>query len=706
MKRLLLSILLLVFYPVGAWTQQDSLIADKLSIVFDSPQSGELPDGETQNDYVAQVLNLVNVASEIRAGRANQLAESIESSLPDYLTSMAGFTTTPAKTAAFYAASRLLQTSKKPVPAGLQKLLNQAKAGAKQVLSEKCYELLLVCKEKGCIPIPTSLRPVDVNKVDPMGWHYLVDSHCGFKNWKRWKFWQFGQGCGPPLGITACTGSEDSSATPPAETSDTTANYQQPQEMPDQDTQNDYAMQVLNLIHIASEIRAGRSNQLLESIESSLPTYLSEMTSFTKTPLKTATFYTAGLLFRASKKPVAADVQALMDGARGEAKQVLSEQCYELLLVCKEKGCVPLPISLRPVDVNKVDPMGWHYLVDSHCGFKNWKRWKFWQFGQGGGPPLGVTACTGSEESSTQRVPESQRLPEGAIFASATVDPETTIEVQQPGYALIATAEVVNVKRVNPGDRLDARTTSSIHFDDGTGLLINTLKKTALPVAATAGLVSLLTRDQRHPLPVQNGSTTLYIGSDQPFANAAIAVDNQNRIPSVTQAVFLNRNGDMVGQLSTFKNLPLKANSKIAIRELNASGATLREANVEGGVLDGTPAVTFNKINYAPGEKGELLIGNQDNYQKLLNMTSFGGATTLQSEPVRIIPLSDLRGLPSQVPYGTTRISFEAVHPGQARVAVIMPRAVPPKPVSNPGNDEGLKQANATFERWQSQFAK
>jgi hypothetical protein len=51
-------------------------------------------------------------------------------------------------------------------------------------------------------------------------------------------------------------------------------------------------------------------------------------------------------------------------------------------------------------------------------------------------------------------------------------------------------------------------------------------------------------------------------------------------------------------------------------------------------------------------------------------------------------------------------LSFEAVHPGQARVAVIMPGAVPPKPVANPGNDEGLKQANAAFEQWRSQFGK
>src|SRR5437016_13229777 len=103
MKRLLFGMSLLIFYPVAAWTQA-SLIAKTHSITFASPQSEGLPDEEIQNDYAAQVLNLIHVASEIRAGRANQLVESIEDSLPDYLTSMAGFTKSPAKTATFYAA--------------------------------------------------------------------------------------------------------------------------------------------------------------------------------------------------------------------------------------------------------------------------------------------------------------------------------------------------------------------------------------------------------------------------------------------------------------------------------------------------------------------------------------------------------------------------------------------------------------------------
>jgi hypothetical protein len=354
--------------------------------------------------------------------------------------------------------------------------------------------------------------------------------------------------------------------------------------------------------------------------------------------------------------------------------------------------------------------MGWHYLIGSNCGFKTWKQWKFWRFGQGCGPPIGVTACTGSETSSTQppnvTLADSQRLPAGAVFASASVTPDSTIEIMQPGYALVAMADVVSVKRVNPGDHLDAKTTSSIHFDDGTGLLINKVTKIGAPIAATVGLVSLISHDSPHPVPVNNGSTTMYVGSDQPFANAAIAVNNQNKLPDVTYAACLNQKGERTGQLSAFKNLQVQPGSAIAIRKLDNNGTILQETKLGAGVLDGTPKISFDKATYKPGQRGQLLIENQDNYKKLLDDTRFGGAEKLASEVIRIVPLSDVKGLPSQTPYGTTSLSFEAVHPGQARVAVIMPGAVPPKPVANPGNDEGLKQANAAFEQWRSQFGK
>src|SRR5262249_51558009 len=133
------------------------------------------------------------------------------------------------------------------------------------------------------------------------------------------------------------------------------------------------------------------------------------------------------------------------------------------------------------------------------------------------------TATTGQVKATPEL------LPEGAMFATATVSPDTTIEVQQPGYAIIVTAEVLGKKRVNLGDKLNAGSTSSIGFDDGTGVVVekpkngDTGKLLAIGggIAATIGSVALLDRGHPQALPIQNGSATMYVAADQPFSTPA-----------------------------------------------------------------------------------------------------------------------------------------------------------------------------------------
>ena len=111
-----------------------------------------------------------------------------------------------------------------------------------------------------------------------------------------------------------------------------------------------------------------------------------------------------------------------------------------------------------------------------------------------------------------------------------------------------------------------------------------------------------------------------------------------------------------------------------------------RRVNAEAGGspwVDGSPSAEglADKCTRPPWigwEKGELLVGNQENYQKVLSMTRFGGASNLANEPIRLIPLSDVKGLPAETPFRTTTLHFVTVHPGEARVAVCFPRAVPP----------------------------
>jgi hypothetical protein len=297
-------------------------------------------------------------------------------------------------------------------------------------------------------------------------------------------------------------------------------------------------------------------------------------------------------------------------------------------------------------------------------------------------------------------------LAPGAVFATASVMPDTTIEIQQPGYALIATADVVSAKRVKPGDHLDAKTTQSVQFDDGTGMLVSIAEKVGVPLTATVGLFSLLSHDQPYPLPINNGSTTMYVGSDRPFSTPALAIDNVNKPPGTTSAVFLNSEGKKVGKLSTFTGLKAQDTSNIMVRTLDDKSATLEQGGIEGGLLNGTPMATFDKPSYNAGEKGRLLFANQESYQKLVEMTKFGGAANLRSEPIRIIPLSDVKGLPTETAFRTTALSFTAVHAGEARVAVYFPRAAPPRPASNPGDNEVVKQANAAFAAWLNSLSK
>jgi hypothetical protein len=99
-----------------------------------------------------------------------------------------------------------------------------------------------------------------------------------------------------------------------------------------------------------------------------------------------------------------------------------------------------------------------------------------------------------------------------------------------------------------------------------------------------------------------------------------------------------------------------------------------------------------------------LLIGNQQNYRRFAEMTRFGGAANLSNEPIRFVQVSDVKGIPPEVPFGTTRVNFVAGHAGDARVGVIMPRLVPPKPAAPESDDVVSKQSKDAFQRWLDRF--
>lgn len=174
----------------------------RLSATFTSglPPSAQLSE-EGQDQYVLEVLNLVHVATEIRSGRADILASRIEDYLVQHLREMMTFVETPYRALAFNATGLLYDLAKKPIPSDLQVSVAAAQQAAAPNLSDGCFATTICNGDADCHRWPTSLPDIDTGKEDPMGWHYIIGSHCGF-HWPR--FWKLD--CGNPKGLTACTG--------------------------------------------------------------------------------------------------------------------------------------------------------------------------------------------------------------------------------------------------------------------------------------------------------------------------------------------------------------------------------------------------------------------------------------------------------------------------------------------------------------------
>jgi hypothetical protein len=155
---------------------------------------------DIEHNYAMQVVNMVNIARQIRGGHAETLAKEIEDTLPNLLNHMLGFKETPLKAATLYAAGKLFKYSKKIIPDELARHIAIARKKQGEVLSDGCFEKLPICTGGfGCVPWATSLRPVDVTKPNPNGWRYIIGSHCGWSWVKPW-----GPGCGEPLGLYQC----------------------------------------------------------------------------------------------------------------------------------------------------------------------------------------------------------------------------------------------------------------------------------------------------------------------------------------------------------------------------------------------------------------------------------------------------------------------------------------------------------------------
>ena len=299
---------------------------------------------------------------------------------------------------------------------------------------------------------------------------------------------------------------------------------------------------------------------------------------------------------------------------------------------------------------------------------------------------------------SGSKLPGGLRLPDGAIYATATVSPDTRIRILEEGEAVVATADVVEIRRVKPGDVLEASKTSSVHFKSGTGMLI--LAGAVAGLIATSGSSNITHPEHSAGLPVYNGTSTLFVGSNRPFAGAGIGPANGPAVPGLPHAEFLDPSGAKVGELATFDGLNPSEAVDLHVRTMDSMGDTVDEKKVGGGSLDGTPVVAFDRPVYKAGEKGVLRISNQANYSKLIDMTRFGGAANLAQQPIQLIGSGNVK-LPGQVPFQSGQIPVQVKQAGQATAMVIMPRSVPPRQADK--DAASADPAAGALDRWRKE---
>lgn len=304
-------------------------------------------------------------------------------------------------------------------------------------------------------------------------------------------------------------------------------------------------------------------------------------------------------------------------------------------------------------------------------------------------------------------VPGNLLLPKGAAYATAVVVPETKIEARQPGFAVVVTGEVVEARRVEPGDKLSASETPAIVFDDGTGLLVQPKPPSPIvPLLITCGVALLSDGKGSDGLPVFNGSSTVCIGGTKPFESAAI-VGKDGKVDPADQvsSLLLDPDGKVVGQSCTFNDLNVGNLSGAKIRTLDSNGKVVQEVELDGGPIDGSLRASLDRRVYTTGQNGTVTIGNQDGYARMLNACRFGGSVDLAGSPISIFGVQNAKGIPNQVPFGTKQIKFTTERPGTISIGLMMPGSVPPSPSAPPkGATLATVEAYDNFAFWKKCF--
>jgi len=270
-------------------------------------------------------------------------------------------------------------------------------------------------------------------------------------------------------------------------------------------------------------------------------------------------------------------------------------------------------------------------------------------------------------------------LDRGVTYATAAVEEGTTIRFEKPGYAVVATASVVDDEPqteripVKPGDTIKSGILIAAQFADGTGFVTRSVPHTP-PILVTVGERDVYKDDGQYitksEVPVSNGNVTAFIGSDRPFAETAIGTSDRSTKTNETYATVL-KDGKTVGQVVTFSGLnTAQLANDLRVWTLNEQGGWLREAQLEDSIFDGSLRVQFDRPVYRVGESGSLKISNVNNHLKARSLTHAGEAVAESKRSLKLKPSPNLAGLPVRIPARDTELPFQVVAPGAAQVEI------------------------------------
>ena len=279
-----------------------------------------------------------------------------------------------------------------------------------------------------------------------------------------------------------------------------------------------------------------------------------------------------------------------------------------------------------------------------------------------------------------------KRFPRGMVFAKAMVNPDSakTFVPSRPGRVLYAKAGVrEDVRDVAGGEEfplvdeggLVATVYVTEEGDEGMSIEPTTVAG-LVGLAGGALLWKAADGGKSGPLPLMNGGSTLYVGSDRSFDQPVIFTDKAEYLPESSLGEFRDAAGRKVGEVVTFSGMDIAEGDRVEIRTLDERGRVIEKERVDDGARDGTLGFSFNRKTYDRGESGFLEISNIRIFLETLRGTT-SGLEDLPGELTIVCPsVGTLNRTLRLAGKDRIRLPFVAPAPGEIAAQAFLPGLV------------------------------